>query len=158
VNVPPGEHEPAGPPPSRTAPEDGPATLGGVRVLLVDDQADARELLGMVLGWAGAEVSAAASAAEALELLQLKEVDVLVSDIGMPAADGYMLIGRVREMTRAGAGRTPAVALTAYASEEDRRRALAAGFDAHLPKPVEPAELISVIAGLVPHGGQLNRA
>ena len=158
VKAAPGEREPAGPPPSRTSPEDGPATLGGVRVLLVDDEPDARELLGMVLGWAGAEVSAAASAAEALELLRQKEVDVLVSDIGMPAADGYALIGRVREMTASRAGRTPAVALTAYASEEDRRRALAAGFDVHLPKPVEPAELISVIAGLVTHGGQPNRA
>jgi len=76
----------------------------------------------------------------------------------MPAADGYTLIGRVRELAEGRAGRTPAVALTAYASEDDRRRALAAGFDAHLPKPVEPAELISVIAGLVPNGRPLNRA
>jgi signal transduction histidine kinase/CheY-like chemotaxis protein len=153
----PGGREEAGPPPSQTPTEDGPATLGGVRVLLVDDQPDARELLGMVLGWAGASVSAASSAAEALELLRTGEVDVLVSDIGMPAADGYTLIGRVRELKDGRARLTPAVALTAYASEEDRRRSLAAGFDAHLPKPVEPAELISVIAGLVPRGGPFDR-
>jgi CheY-like chemotaxis protein len=84
-------------------------------------------------------------------------VDVLVSDIGMPAADGYTLIGRVRELTKGRARHTPAVALTAYASEEDRRRALAAGFDAHLPKPVEPAELVNVIAGLVADGGPPDR-
>ena len=158
VKAPPGERGADGPTPSQAWSGEGRATLGGVRVLVVDDQPDARELLGMVLARAGAEVSTAASAAEALELLQTGEVDVLVSDIGMPSADGYALIGRLREMTEARARRPPAVALTAYASEEDRRRALAAGFDAHLPKPVEPAELISVIAGLVARGGPLNSA
>jgi CheY-like chemotaxis protein len=111
--------------------------------------ADARELLALVLGRAGAEVERAASAADALELLEQAEVDVLVSDIGMPAEDGYALIGRVRNMADGRAPCPPAVALMAYASEEDRRRALAAGFDAHVAKPVEPAELVSVIAGLV---------
>ncbi|MFL6333549.1 MAG: ATP-binding protein [Pyrinomonadaceae bacterium] len=132
----------------QTLPGESPATLGGLRILVVDDQPDARELLAIVLGRAGARVSTAASAAEALELLQLEEVDVLVSDIGMPAADGYALIGRVRDLSAERARRTPSVALTAYASEDDRRRALAAGFDAHVPKPVEPSELVSVIAGL----------
>jgi hypothetical protein len=149
VKAPPGGREAEGRPASHASPGEGRATLDGVRVLVVDDQPDARELLGMVLGRAGAEVSAAASTAEALELLQPGEVDVLVSDIGMPSADGYALVGRVREMSEGRGRRTPAVALTAYASEEDRRRALAAGFDVHLPKPVEPTELISVIAGLV---------
>ncbi|MBV8857482.1 MAG: response regulator [Acidobacteria bacterium] len=145
----------SGPLPSQSSPGDDSARLGGVRVLVVDDQADARELLAMVLSRAGAQVSTAASAAEALELLGREEPDVLVSDVGMPAEDGYALIGRVRDLT---AARVPSVALTAYASEDDRRRALAAGFDAHLPKPVEPAELVSVIASLVADGRPFNRA
>jgi signal transduction histidine kinase/CheY-like chemotaxis protein len=153
VKTPPGGRGTSGPLPAQSPPGDGSGALGGVRVLVVDDQPDARELLAMVLGRAGAQVSAAASAAEALELLGRGELDVLVSDVGMPAVDGYALVGRVRDLT---AGRIPSVALTAYASEDDRRRALAAGFDAHLPKPVEPAELVSVIAGLVAHGGPLT--
>jgi CheY-like chemotaxis protein len=153
VKTPPGGRGTSGPLPAQSPPGDGSGALGGVRVLVVDDQPDARELLAMVLGRAGAQVSAAASAAEALELLGREELDVLVSDVGMPAVDGYALIGLVRDLT---AGGIPSVALTAYASEEDRRRALAAGFDAHLPKPVEPAELVSVIAGLVAHGDPLT--
>ncbi|HWW77048.1 MAG TPA: ATP-binding protein [Pyrinomonadaceae bacterium] len=141
--------EAEGQPDSQRQPLAAAAALGGVRVLVVDDNPDARELLALVLGGAGAEVERAASASAALELLRQAEVDVLVSDIGMPAEDGYALIGRVRSLTDGRARRPPAVALTAYASEEDRRRALDAGFDAHVAKPVEPAELVSVIAGLV---------
>ncbi|HEX8072730.1 MAG TPA: hybrid sensor histidine kinase/response regulator [Pyrinomonadaceae bacterium] len=136
-------------PPSHRAPEDE-APLDGVRVLVVDDQPDARELLALVLGRAGAAVSTAASAAEALALFERAGVDVLVSDVGMPVEDGYALVGRIKAMNR---GLVPAVALTAYATEEDRQRALAAGFDAHVAKPVEPAELVSVIAGLARPGG-----
>ncbi|HEX8118031.1 MAG TPA: response regulator, partial [Pyrinomonadaceae bacterium] len=147
VKAPAGEDE--GRPDSPSPVASAGAALGGVRVLVVDDNADARELLALVLGRAGAEVTAAASAAAALELLRQAEVDVLISDIGMPAEDGYALIGQARSLTAGRARRPPAVALTAYASEADRRRALAAGFDAHIPKPVEPAELVSVIAGLV---------
>jgi signal transduction histidine kinase/ActR/RegA family two-component response regulator len=147
VKTPAGEAE--GRPDSQRPPAGAASALGGVRVLVVDDNADARELLALVLGRAGAEVERAASAEAALEMLQQAEVDVLVSDIGMPTEDGYALIGRVRSLTDGRARRPPAVALTAYASEEDRRRALAAGFDAHVAKPVEPAELVSVIAGLV---------
>jgi signal transduction histidine kinase/CheY-like chemotaxis protein len=149
VKTPAEARESAGQPPSKSSTGEGATTLEGVRVLVVDDQPDARELLALVLGRAGAEVSTAASASEAIELLQTEEVDVLISDIGMPAVDGYALIGRVRDMPAARARHTPSVALTAYASEEDRRRALAAGFDAHISKPVEPAELVSVIADLV---------
>jgi signal transduction histidine kinase/CheY-like chemotaxis protein len=138
-------------PPSRPASGDAAAALDGVRVLVVDDQPDARELLAVVLGGAGAEVSTAASAAEALELLRRERVDVLVSDVGMPVEDGYTLVGRVRSLA---AGLIPAIALTAYAADEDRRRALAAGFDAHVAKPVAAAELVSVIAGLVARGGR----
>jgi signal transduction histidine kinase/CheY-like chemotaxis protein len=138
------------PPPSHPLPGVGAPALGGVRVLVVDDQPDARELLAMVLGAAGAEVSTAGSAAEALETLRREQVDALVSDIGMPVEDGYSLVGRVRAQAP---GLVAAIALTAYASEDDRRRALAAGFDAHVAKPVEPAELVSVIAGLVAPAG-----
>jgi CheY-like chemotaxis protein/nitrogen-specific signal transduction histidine kinase len=149
VNAPAGARESAGPSASQASPGEAEGTLDGVRVLVVDDQPDARELLALVLAKAGAEVSTAAAASEALEFLQREQVDVLVSDIGMPGEDGYALIGRVRGLPAQRARRTPSVALTAYASEEDRRRALAAGFDTHLPKPVEPAELVSVVAGLV---------
>jgi CheY-like chemotaxis protein/anti-sigma regulatory factor (Ser/Thr protein kinase) len=153
VKAPPGARGDAEAPPNPARGGGSPA-LAGVRVLVVDDQPDARELLALVLGRAGAEVSAAASAAEALELLGRGEVDVLVSDIGMPGTDGYALIGRVRDSESGRARRTPSVALTAYASEADRLRARAAGFDAHIVKPVEPAELVSVIAGLVADGAR----
>jgi signal transduction histidine kinase/CheY-like chemotaxis protein len=158
VRSPVGAGEPVETRPSKALRAGDRPTLGSVRVLVVDDQADARELLALVLSHAGAQVSTASSAAEALELLQLNEVDVLVSDVGMPVADGYALIGRYREMSAGRARRMPSVALTAYASEGDRRRALAAGFDAHVPKPVEPAELVSVIAGLVERGETPGRA
>ena len=149
VKAPPDEPEAAGPAPSNPPRGEGPPALAGVRVLVVDDQPDARELLTLVLGRAGAEVSSAASAAEALELFEREEPDVLISDIGMPVTDGYEFVGRVRDLGARRARRTPSVALTAYASAEDQRRAREAGFDAHIPKPVEPAELVSVIAGLV---------
>jgi signal transduction histidine kinase len=150
VKAPPESPVAAGHEPSRRPPEDEAPPLDGVRVLVVDDQPDARELLALVLGRAGARVSTAASAAEALEAFVREGAEVLVSDIGMPAEDGYSLVGRIRATP---AGRVPAVALTAYATEEDRRRALAAGFDAHVAKPVEPTELVSVIGGLVARAG-----
>ncbi|HEX8283068.1 MAG TPA: ATP-binding protein [Pyrinomonadaceae bacterium] len=153
VKTPPEPHETSEQTPPQATPEAGaPSALGGLRILVVDDHPDARELLSMVLGRAGARVSTAASAAEALELFQRGELDVLVSDVGMPVVDGYSLVGRVRELAAGRGGRIPTVALTAYATGEDRRRALAAGFDAHLAKPVEPSELVSVIAGLVAPG------
>jgi CheY-like chemotaxis protein len=123
-------------------------TLEGLRVLVVDDQPDARELLSMVLGHAGAEVITAASAATAFEMLLKHRPDLLVSDIGMPAEDGFTLIGRIRALQPAEGGTTQAIALTAYATEEDRRRVLAAGFAKHLSKPVEPSELVAAVAAL----------
>jgi signal transduction histidine kinase/ActR/RegA family two-component response regulator len=139
---------------SHGASDAGSAALGGVRVLVVDDQPDARELLALVLGQAGAEVLTAATAAGALEVLERDDVGVLVSDVGMPGDDGYSLVGRVRAMTERRSARIPAVALTAYASDEDRQCALDAGFDVHVTKPVEPAELVSVIADLVARDGR----
>ncbi len=133
-------------------PPEGERLLGGVRVLVVDDHPDARELLSLVLAQAGAEVLTAGSAGEALEAFARARPDVLLSDIGMPEEDGLTLLARVRLLTKAEGGATPAVALTAYATEEDRRRALDAGFAEHLPKPVEPAELVAVIAGLAGRG------
>jgi CheY-like chemotaxis protein len=94
-------------------------------------------------------VDAVGSAAEAWLVLESAGCDVLVSDIGMPDEDGYTLIGRVRGHNSAHISETPAVALTAYARDDDRARSLAAGFDAYLPKPVEPAELLAVVAGLL---------
>jgi PAS domain S-box-containing protein len=123
-------------------------SLSGVRVLVVDDDEDARDLLTSVLGNYGAEVKTAAGAAEALDLLATEDMDVLVSDINMPGMDGYELIRRVRAMKPEQGGRIPAVALTAYARAEDRVRALQAGYQTHVPKPVEPAELEVVVATL----------
>ena len=114
----------------------------------MDDEQDARELIGNVLQDAGADVDVAASAADALGLLQAGRYDVLVSDIGMPVEDGYSLLRRLRAIGSAQGRRTPALALTAYASPQDRHRALDAGFDLHLAKPVETGELVAAVARL----------
>jgi signal transduction histidine kinase/integral membrane sensor domain MASE1/CheY-like chemotaxis protein len=123
----------------------GPTRLDGLRVLVVDDHGDARELLGLVLRERGAEVLMAAGVPEALEVLARSVVDVLVSDLAMPGADGYALIEAVRA-TRGTA--MPAVALTAYAGREVRERAIAAGFTAHATKPVNPEDLVELIRKL----------
>ena len=122
-------------------------------MLVVDDEADTRDILLAVLTSCGAQATAAASAAEALRLLGRERYDVLVSDIGMPDEDGYTLIGRVRALAGEDGGSIPAVALTAYARAEDRLRVLRSGFQMHVPKPVEPAELITVVANLARRGG-----
>ena len=121
--------------------------LTGLRVLLVDDEADARELLTEILVRRGALVTAVGCAADALSEIHKSPPEILVSDIGMPGCDGYTLIRRVREQ-RQSAKPLPAVALTAYARSEDRTRALRAGFHSHVTKPVEPEELVQVIATL----------
>jgi PAS domain S-box-containing protein len=155
--------------PPRPAPESGPpthaggapapagpcASLRGVRVLVVEDEPDARALLRRVLRDCDADVTTAASAAEALELLRESRPHVLVSDIGMPGEDGYELIRKLREMGN-GFAELPAVALTAYARSEDRERALRAGFQVHVPKPVEPAELVTTVANLAGNRGGHN--
>ena len=124
------------------------AKLAGVKVLVVDDEPDARGLVRRLLSDCHAEVSVAGSAAEAMRRLQEDVPDVLVSDIGMPGEDGYALIRRVRDLPDREGGDVPAIALTAYARAEDRVKVLTAGYHMHLAKPVEPAELITVVASL----------
>jgi CheY-like chemotaxis protein len=122
--------------------------LVGLRVLLVDDDEDAMEMLAAFLSHSGAEVSTAVSAAAALKELGVRAFDVIVSDIAMPVVDGYELMRRVRALDEACGGQTPAVALTAYAGDGDRAQALRAGYQRHLSKPVEPRELLQIIADL----------
>jgi two-component system CheB/CheR fusion protein len=122
--------------------------LNGVRVLVVDDEADARELMRAILAQCGAEVTAAATARAALEKLDQAPFDVLVSDIAMPEDDGYDLIRNVRALDAERGGRIPALALTAYARVEDRAAAISAGYQQHAAKPIEPAELAAAVATL----------
>jgi PAS domain S-box-containing protein len=126
--------------------------LGGIRIMVVDDHEDARELVRLVLEHQGATVVPLASAAEALEALPSAPPDVLMADIEMPGEDGYSLIRRVRELAPEQGGTVPAVALTAYASSQDRVNALLAGYSAHLSKPVPAAELVAVVARLAAMG------
>lgn len=123
--------------------------LHDARVLVVDDDQDARELLSAMLEQCGATVSLASSAAEGLALLQTGRHDLLIADIGMPGQDGYDLIRAVRGQSPAHGGRVPAVAVTAYAGDKDQEEALAAGYNAHVPKPVDADRLFSVIANLL---------
>jgi CheY-like chemotaxis protein len=120
--------------------------LDGLRLLIVDDEADVRELLRALLTHYGAEVTAVVSAREALEAVERLNPDMLISDIGMPVEDGYALIRKLRTQEASGSRKLPAIALTAYAREEDSILALEAGFQKHLPKPVESAELVKIIA------------
>jgi PAS domain S-box-containing protein len=119
--------------------------LRDLRVLVVDDQEDARDLIRTTLESHGASVATACSAAEALEALDIEVPDVLVSDIGMSGEDGYALMERIRGRSEDAGGTVPAVALTAYASQADRDKALAAGYDAHLAKPAEPSDIAALV-------------
>jgi CheY-like chemotaxis protein len=124
-----------------------PARVDGLRILVVDDEADARELVRAVLELHGAEAFTAGSAGEALHLLETRAFDVVVSDVGMPNRDGYWLIQAIRDLP--GQNRmVPAIAVTAYASRRDAAQALAAGYAAHLPKPLDTAQLVAAIADL----------
>ncbi len=125
-----------------------PPELGGLKVLVVDDEDDARDWIASLLEHCKAVVVTASSAEQALELLRTARPDIMVSDIGMPHEDGYSLIKRLRALPPASGGRTPAIALTAYARMEDRTRAMVAGFNMHIAKPIEPAELLITIANL----------
>jgi CheY-like chemotaxis protein len=138
------EHPTSSRPPART-PE---VSLAGIKVLVVDDEADARDLVEFVLLQAEAEVVTAATAAEAMALIKSAAPDVIVSDIGMPDCDGYTFISEVRRLKPESGGRVPAIALTAFARSEDRTRAMLAGYQAHLAKPIEPQELVASIKSL----------
>ncbi|HEX7317528.1 MAG TPA: ATP-binding protein [Pyrinomonadaceae bacterium] len=137
------------PPGAITLPEIScPPSLQGLRVLAVDDEADTREMIRAVLEHCKMEVITAASAEEALEALAQSRPDVLISDVGMPGEDGYALIAKVRALPPERGGRIPAAALTAYVRAEDRVKVLRSGFQLHVPKPLEPNELVAVVANL----------
>jgi signal transduction histidine kinase/ActR/RegA family two-component response regulator len=128
-----------------------PEVLAGSSVLIIDDEEDARDLLRVVLESCDAKVLAASSVVEGLALLQSEHVDLIVSDVGMPEQDGYDLIRAVRSLPDQTKANLPAIALTAFARAEDRTRALLAGFNVHMSKPVELAELLIALADLVTH-------
>ncbi|MEG4271340.1 MULTISPECIES: ATP-binding protein [unclassified Microcoleus] len=133
-------------------------TLEGLQILVVEDEADALELLSTILEKYGADVMAVASVREALSIIETatdRSPDVLVSDIGMPDEDGYSLIRKLRQLEAQRGGRLPAIALTAYARNDDRQQALLAGFQMHLTKPVDAAELVAVVASLT---GRISRS
>jgi CheY-like chemotaxis protein len=142
--VTPDEREKAAAPPPPL--ETGRRLLDGLTVLLVDDEQDAREAVAVLLRQAGAGVRAVGSAAEALAAVNQDNFDIVLSDIAMPIEDGYVLISRLREQPRT--ARIPALALTAYATVEDRGKALRAGYNQHMAKPVDPSHLVSVVATL----------
>ena len=131
----------------------GALPLQNVRVLLVDDDADGLDLTTVMLTNSGAQVKTAVSVAAALDVLESWPADVLVSDIEMPGEDGYELLRRIRAKERGGRTRLPALALTAYGRPEDRRRTLAAGYNLHLAKPIDPSELVLAVANLVGRTG-----
>ena len=129
-------------------PFDSAPSLDGLRVIVVDDEVDSREFIIAALEQCGAQVTGVGSAQEAIEAVSQLKADVLVSDIGMPGEDGYSLIRKVRALRAEQGGQIPAVALTAYARAEDRTKAIAQGFQMHIPKPVEPVELATVVGSL----------
>jgi CheY-like chemotaxis protein len=123
--------------------------LQGLRILVVDDEADMRDLAVTILEQAGAQVQTAASAMEALNLIEPFQPRVLVSDIGMPEVDGYELMRQLQRRSSQGLESLTAIALTAYATEQDQQQALAAGYQRHFAKPIEPEVLVEAIATLV---------
>jgi len=137
-----------GPAPPKPEPVDPDVRLDGVRVMVVEDEQDVRDFLRMSLVHYGAEVTAFETSADALVAVEAQRPDVLVSDIGMPGEDGYAFIRRVRALGPDRGGQVPAAALTAYAKGEDGQRVLSAGFQVHLPKPVQPSDLANVVATL----------
>lgn len=137
-------------------PFDGLPSLQGLKILVVDDEADTRELIQEVLQECGSEVITSASAEEALVALEQHKPDILISDLGMPEEDGYSLISKIRALPSERGGQIPAAALTAYARAEDRMRVLRSGFQFHLPKPVDSAELVTVVASLAGRAYESN--
>jgi CheY-like chemotaxis protein len=124
------------------------SSLQNAKILVVEDEADSRDIISVVLTASGAEVRTARSVKEGLELLQAWQPNLLISDIGMPHEDGYALIQQVRQLPATAGGAIPAIALTAYARPEDRNKALALGFQQHLTKPISPTELNAAVASL----------
>jgi CheY-like chemotaxis protein len=119
-----------------------------VRVLVVDDEADARDVMAYALSHNGAEVTTAATALEAYDLLVSRPFDVLLADIAMPGEDGCSLIRRIRACPQTGVSQIPAAAVTAHARDDERRSVLAAGFHLHLVKPIEPSDLVRAVSEL----------
>ena len=128
--------------------------LGGIKVLAVDDDADARDLVVFLLENCGASVTAVSNAADALAVLTQSVPDLLLSDIGMPDTNGYLLLQKVRALPPQQGGLVPAIALTAYAGEIDYQQALAAGFQRHLSKPLDPQKLVQAILGVLDRSGE----
>jgi PAS domain S-box-containing protein len=126
--------------------------LSQLRILVVDDEEDMRDLVQVILEQQGAQVTVAASAAEVLMLFDRQQPDILISDIGMPDMDGYMLMQQIRQRSPQQGGLIRAIALTAYAGEYDQRQALKVGFQKHIPKPVEPEALVNAISELMISG------
>jgi signal transduction histidine kinase/ActR/RegA family two-component response regulator len=145
---PPREHPTTPPRNTPSTPMADAEMLSGLTILVVDDESDARDLLQAVLSGASAEVYLAASAAEAFLLLKQHRFSAIVSDVGMPKLDGYTFMRQVRELPAAEGGRTPAIALTAFARSEDRTRAMLVGYQVHLSKPIEPRELVATLKSL----------
>jgi len=123
--------------------------LYGLKILVVDDDVDTRELIEWVLKRVGAEVTSVGSAREALDVLEREKPHILVSDIAMPGEDGYALLKKIRALPPERGGRTPAIALTAHSLVQDRLQSLRAGFQSHVPKPVVPEELVEVLASII---------
>jgi CheY-like chemotaxis protein len=123
--------------------------LYGLKVLVVEDDVDTRELIEWVLKRVGAEVTAVGSARAALEAVEREKPQVLVSDIAMPGEDGYALLRQIRALPPEKGGRIPAIALTAHSLVQDRLQSLKAGFQSHVPKPVVPEELVEVVASVI---------
>jgi CheY-like chemotaxis protein len=136
---------------TQLAPDPGPAEvrLGGLRVLIVEDDGDTGRMLAQALSDRGAHVTTVETAAAALVELARTSPHVLLSDIGLPGEDGYALIGQVRALPASEGGRIPAIALTAFAREADMHRAIEAGFDVHVAKPIDPSELAGVVQRVV---------
>jgi CheY-like chemotaxis protein len=127
-------------------PADEPVSLRGIRVLVVDDELEARELLREVLSAAGADVLSADAADTAVAIIRKERPDVLISDIGLPERDGYHLLRVIRTLPLDEGGRTPAIAVTGRSRVEDRTRALLAGYQVHIAKPIDPHELVVTVA------------
>ncbi|OKH43482.1 hypothetical protein NIES2101_30320 [Calothrix sp. HK-06] len=131
------------------APFDDSENLNGIRIFVTDDEPDSRDFIAFVLEQAGASITTFASGIEALQAISKALPDLIVSDIGMPEMDGYMFIQQIRSLPLDIGGKTPAIALTAYAGEVDQKQALLSGFQSHISKPVEPAELVQAVLGVL---------